>query len=155
MDAFQKRKPRLDATVNLGIRTFKVMEHRCILRHSDWIRMRSLTTPPCDEQSSLSASIPACTSFISINHPPRFSRAVYYHRPVIHTTVMDPVPPAIYNITPDSSESPFAVSPHVKIEETLPGQPAKKKQKRNKPTLSCEECVERKTKVSSLHRFSE
>jgi hypothetical protein len=26
-------------------------------------------------------------------------------------------------------------------------QPAKKKQKRNKPTLSCEECVERKTKV--------
>ncbi|KAF2109975.1 fungal-specific transcription factor domain-containing protein [Lophiotrema nucula] len=26
------------------------------------------------------------------------------------------------------------------------GQPAKKKQKRNKPTLSCEECVERKTK---------
>jgi hypothetical protein len=26
--------------------------------------------------------------------------------------------------------------------------PPKKKQKRNKPTLSCEECVERKTKVS-------
>jgi len=25
--------------------------------------------------------------------------------------------------------------------------PLKKKQKRNKPTLSCEECVERKTKV--------
>lgn len=25
--------------------------------------------------------------------------------------------------------------------------PPKKKQKRNKPTLSCEECVERKTKV--------
>jgi hypothetical protein len=30
--------------------------------------------------------------------------------------------------------------------------PPKKKQKRNKPTLSCEECVERKTKVSTaLH----
>ena len=29
-----------------------------------------------------------------------------------------------------------------------PEQPARKKQKRNKPTLSCEECVERKTKVS-------
>ena len=28
-------------------------------------------------------------------------------------------------------------------------QPARKKQKRNKPTLSCEECVERKTKVSA------
>lgn len=27
-------------------------------------------------------------------------------------------------------------------------QPPRKKQKRNKPTLSCEECVERKTKVS-------
>ena len=27
--------------------------------------------------------------------------------------------------------------------------PQKKKQKRNKPTLSCEECVERKTKVGS------
>jgi hypothetical protein len=29
--------------------------------------------------------------------------------------------------------------------------PFKKKQKRNKPTLSCEECVERKTKVSTCH----
>lgn len=32
------------------------------------------------------------------------------------------------------------------------GQPVKKKQKRNKPTLSCEECVERKTKVRSRCR---
>jgi len=30
------------------------------------------------------------------------------------------------------------------------GGPPKKKQKRNKPTLSCEECVERKTKVSVM-----
>jgi predicted nucleic acid binding AN1-type Zn finger protein len=30
--------------------------------------------------------------------------------------------------------------------------PLKKKQKRNKPTLSCEECVERKTKVSACLR---
>jgi hypothetical protein len=69
---------------------------------------------------------------------------------------MDPVPSAIYhssNITPDPSESQFLVSPHIKIEEPLPGQPAKKKQKRNKPTLSCEECVERKTKVSFLHKL--
>jgi hypothetical protein len=29
------------------------------------------------------------------------------------------------------------------------GQPTRKKQKRNKPTLSCLECVERKTKVSA------
>ena len=32
--------------------------------------------------------------------------------------------------------------------DTEDGQPQRKKQKRNKPTLSCEECVERKTKVS-------
>jgi len=31
--------------------------------------------------------------------------------------------------------------------------PTKKKQKRNKPTLSCEECVERKTKVRPLFLF--
>jgi hypothetical protein len=30
------------------------------------------------------------------------------------------------------------------------GEPPKKRQKRNKPTLSCEECVERKTKVCGL-----
>jgi hypothetical protein len=29
----------------------------------------------------------------------------------------------------------------------------KKKQKRNKPTLSCEECVERKTKVCARFRY--
>jgi hypothetical protein len=33
---------------------------------------------------------------------------------------------------------------------TPDGDRAKPKQKRNKPTLSCEECVERKTKVSIL-----
>ncbi|GKT93333.1 Zn(II)2Cys6 transcription factor [Colletotrichum tofieldiae] len=32
-----------------------------------------------------------------------------------------------------------------------PDQPSRKKQRRNKPTLSCAECVERKTKV---HRWS-
>ena len=31
------------------------------------------------------------------------------------------------------------------------GPPQKKKQKRNKPTLSCIECVERKTKVGSRY----
>jgi len=37
---------------------------------------------------------------------------------------------------------------HVKAEN--PATPPRKKQKRNKPTLSCEECVERKTKVRRL-----
>ena len=39
-------------------------------------------------------------------------------------------------------------------EGTLPAvgdEPPKKKQKRNKPTLSCHECVERKTKVKTVH----
>lgn len=34
---------------------------------------------------------------------------------------------------------------------TADGQPQKKKQKRNKPTLSCFECVERKTKAGLTH----
>lgn len=33
------------------------------------------------------------------------------------------------------------------------GEPQKKRQKRNKPTLSCFECVERKTKVRAFHNF--
>jgi hypothetical protein len=37
---------------------------------------------------------------------------------------------------------------------TTDGQPQKKKQKRNKPTLSCFECVERKTKAGlTFHQF--
>lgn len=34
---------------------------------------------------------------------------------------------------------------HASVDDT--NAPPKKRQKRNKPTLSCEECVERKTKV--------
>lgn len=34
-----------------------------------------------------------------------------------------------------------------------PTEPSKKKQKRNKPTLSCSECVERKTKVRSSSHY--
>jgi len=60
-------------------------------------------------------------------------------------------------ISPATTESTFAGSPtHLKHEDGSPGlETAKKKQKRNKPTLSCEECVERKTKVSdiSIPRF--
>jgi hypothetical protein len=41
-----------------------------------------------------------------------------------------------------------STSPEASINSSTPGDPPpKKKQKRNKPTLSCEECVERKTKV--------
>ncbi|PVH82669.1 hypothetical protein DL98DRAFT_547791 [Cadophora sp. DSE1049] len=62
-----------------------------------------------------------------------------------------PAPPAppvasrsfkYHNRTTDSS---FAGTP-IKHEEGSFPEPPRKKQKRNKPTLSCEECVERKTK---------
>lgn len=36
--------------------------------------------------------------------------------------------------------------------EDVDGEPQKKRQKRNKPTLSCFECVERKTKVGILSK---
>jgi hypothetical protein len=40
-----------------------------------------------------------------------------------------------------------------KEENDFPSDQSRKKQKRNKPTLSCEECVERKTKVCSIDPF--
>jgi hypothetical protein len=46
-----------------------------------------------------------------------------------------------------ANDSSFGTSP-LKPEDGFNDEPPKKKQKRNKPTLSCEECVERKTKVS-------
>lgn len=52
--------------------------------------------------------------------------------------------------SPTATESTAHATPPRKVDEaeTSPsGEPPKKKQKRNKPTLSCEECVERKTKV--------
>lgn len=39
----------------------------------------------------------------------------------------------------------------VEVESPYEDSTPRKKQKRNKPTLSCEECVERKTKVSGDH----
>jgi hypothetical protein len=48
-----------------------------------------------------------------------------------------------------TNDSSFNADPMpVKQESGLVSEPPKKKQKRNKPTLSCEECVERKTKVN-------
>lgn len=61
---------------------------------------------------------------------------------------MSPTSPILYtSISPATTDSTFATSP-VKTEDGSLPKPPKKKQKRNKPTLSCEECVERKTKVS-------
>ncbi|TVY88447.1 Transcription factor, partial [Lachnellula willkommii] len=60
-----------------------------------------------------------------------------------------PSTPIYAVISPATTESTLAGSPAaVKHEDgsVTGSEPAKKKQKRNKPTLSCEECVERKTK---------
>ncbi|CAL3965402.1 unnamed protein product [Diplocarpon coronariae] len=56
-----------------------------------------------------------------------------------HTRLVSPL---VYtSVSPSGTESTFTRST-IKHEDS----PPKKKQKRNKPTLSCEECVERKTK---------
>lgn len=66
--------------------------------------------------------------------------------------MMDQAIPASHSypaILPAKSEGILA-SPSVasKTDVEAAEEPPRKKQKRNKPTLSCEECVERKTKVS-------
>jgi hypothetical protein len=59
-----------------------------------------------------------------------------------------PVTPVVFAaISPALTEGTSCGSP-IKNEDGLLPEPPKKKQKRNKPTLSCQECVERKTKVS-------
>ena len=68
---------------------------------------------------------------------------------------MDAVQPGSpdYPIVPPSAiESTSTVTPVTtsKRNGTHLEEPPRKKQKRNKPTLSCEECVERKTKVGSF-----
>ena len=60
---------------------------------------------------------------------------------------IQPVSPVTYSaISPATTDSSFATP--FKTEGSQ--EPPKKKQKRNKPTLSCIECVERKTKVSEF-----
>ncbi|KAG4417028.1 hypothetical protein IFR04_009804 [Cadophora malorum] len=60
---------------------------------------------------------------------------------------LSPISPVLYtSISPaGTADSSFAGTP-IKHEEGSFPEPPRKKQKRNKPTLSCEECVERKTK---------
>ncbi|RDW91995.1 hypothetical protein BP5796_01389 [Coleophoma crateriformis] len=62
---------------------------------------------------------------------------------------MDPVSPVIPPAaSPSVTNTILAASPDVNTVNNSPStsEPPKKKQRRNKPTLSCEECVERKTK---------
>jgi hypothetical protein len=69
------------------------------------------------------------------------------------TNLLTPLSARPIYASPDSTAS--RQSPDTKLEPDDDGgsiaateEPAKKKQRRNKPTLSCQECVERKTKVS-------
>lgn len=54
----------------------------------------------------------------------------------------------IYLIMNDDKNQPSSSPDALSSTSHMHDAPLKKKQKRNKPTLSCEECVERKTKVS-------
>ncbi|TVY81570.1 Fusarisetin A cluster transcription factor fsa6 [Lachnellula suecica] len=61
------------------------------------------------------------------------------------TSFTGPVSPVYTTISPAPTESTFAGSPAL-YKHDEGSEPPKKRQKRNKPTLSCDECVERKTK---------
>jgi hypothetical protein len=83
----------------------------------------------------------------------------------VNTTPVTPVTPVTPNaalLSPNIKHSPstadydssalnsFPNNTRPYPSSTISPEPTKKKQKRNKPTLSCEECVERKTKVSDI-----
>lgn len=63
--------------------------------------------------------------------------------------------PGTSSISPAAGADAVAVAMSrtvpVKDENAFPSEQPRKKQKRNKPTLSCEECVERKTKVRARY----
>ncbi|KAI9645588.1 hypothetical protein NHQ30_006330 [Ciborinia camelliae] len=69
------------------------------------------------------------------------SNATIAYAPTTSPTVSNPT----FNESPISGSSP--IHP-IQPEDGSRTEPPKKRQKRNKPTLSCIECVERKTKVS-------
>ena len=74
--------------------------------------------------------------------PPLVARWHAMHAPVMDPSVYSSLSPVATSDSPANADSL-----PVKLENGYPSEHAKKKQKRNKPTLSCEECVERKTKV--------
>lgn len=90
--------------------------------------------------------------FASHQQPPQlppvqqFAQQSPYHAATYGSVPVTPIsafaPPRAHSI----SQSPAQDS----RTDTPDGERAKPKQKRNKPTLSCEECVERKTKVSGF-----
>jgi hypothetical protein len=67
--------------------------------------------------------------------------------PMHAPAAMDPTVYSSLSPTATADSPSIADSMQVKLENGYPSEHPKKKQKRNKPTLSCEECVERKTKV--------
>ncbi|CAJ2512150.1 Uu.00g051650.m01.CDS01 [Anthostomella pinea] len=87
--------------------------------------------------------------------------------PAVNDAVLTPTSASTIYTSPDSShhhqyivaksepdDGASSAGSSVTADASYSG-PAKKKQKRNKPTLSCHECVERKTKASAVpfHSF--
>ena len=86
-----------------------------------------------------SGHLPPVQQFAQQQSP--YHAATYGSVPVTPVNAFaPPLPP----LNTSASQSPAGDSRTY----TPDGERAKPKQKRNKPTLSCEECVERKTKVS-------
>jgi len=95
---------------------------------------------------------PPSEILIPINHrriPDNLDMETSLNASMNHLDPVSPVSPILYTNTSPGPTTPstFVGSP-IKNEDGSMLEPLKKKQKRNKPTLSCEECVERKTKVS-------
>lgn len=76
----------------------------------------------------------------------QFAQQSPYHAATYGSVPVTPISAFAPPRTNSVSQSPAQDS----RTDTPDGQRTKPKQKRNKPTLSCEECVERKTKVSTL-----
>ncbi|KAI1487189.1 hypothetical protein F5X96DRAFT_651347 [Biscogniauxia mediterranea] len=86
------------------------------------------------------APSPSSTSVLT----PTSTTASIYTSPDSTTTTH----PQYYLAKSEIDDGASSASSSVTAAPATSAEPAKKKQKRNKPTLSCHECVERKTKAS-------
>lgn len=104
------------------------------------------------------SGLPSDSSVFPSHQPPhlppvqQFAQQSPYHASAYGSVPVTPVnafAPSRPPFTTSASESPAQDAKT----STPDGERTKPKQKRNKPTLSCEECVERKTKVGRLSIF--
>lgn len=102
------------------------------------------------------SGLPVSESSVFASHQPpqlppvqQFAQQSPYHAATYGSVPVTPISAFAPPRTNSVSQSPAQDS----RTDTPDGERVKPKQKRNKPTLSCEECVERKTKVSFLLVF--